>query len=341
MLWEYDKVDDKIREVGVMDAGVVSDFYTLQTPAGPDTSIDDVLARIENRAAPALQRLADASFGPLSMSLEDRWTISLYTASLCRRVPAAAAAFQKQVEALRLQWTIDLLKDPERFHATWRAEGRSDDRETAEGMRLEWLDLLEKRGYRFVADGNIGLAGIGSAPNEALHIAMGTWTLLKRTRHPLFLIGDAPVKLLSPHPSAAPIFEPTGPGIRWQVPLTPSTALVVRPPQPGDNEAVVGADAADPTLDQTWCALLPDGVASDAGFFHDLIAWRYSERWVWARDKADLERIGAGFTVADRRMRASELHRTSGFVRATEPQHVRAILDYVAQRRAASTSSSA
>src|SRR5207245_1566088 len=106
VLWEYDKVDDTIRQVSVMDAGVVSDFYTLQTPAGPDTSIDDVLAQIENRAAPALHHLADASSGPLSISIEDRWTISLYMALLCRRVPAAAAAFQKQIEALRLQWTI-------------------------------------------------------------------------------------------------------------------------------------------------------------------------------------------------------------------------------------------
>lgn len=335
MLWEYDKRDDVIREVLVKDAGVIDDVYTVELPEGPDRSIDDVFGQIENRAAPTLAQLASATLGALVLPDTDRWSVALYMALLNRRVPAATAAFHEQIEALRRLWTLDRLRDRDQFHSTWSAGGWGSDPEEAERTRLEWSGLLESGASRFVTDRKIGLTGIGGAPDEALHIALGTWTVLKRTRHPLFLIGDAPVKSLSPRPQEAPILTFTSRSTRWHMPLTPSAALVVRPQRPGDTDAVVDADGPDPTLDAEWSAVLPDPVVSDAALVHDLIQWRYAERWVWGPDRDDVERVGQGFAEPDRRASASELHRTSGWVRAGDPAHMRAILDEVARRRAA------
>lgn len=333
-LWEYDKRDDAIRQVCVRDAGVVPSFYTLPSGSGGDSAIDDVLRHIENRTAPVMAQLATAGVGPLPIPDADRWTLSLYMAILNRRVPVAAGSFREQIEAMRKMWTLDVLQDREAFQAIWDSEGRSRDPRVAERTRLQFLDLMQNRGYRLVASPEIGLAGLGGAPQEALRIACGTWALLRRDQHPAFIIGDAPAKLLSPHPSAEPMLEPSGAGFRWQMPVTPTTALVVLAQQPDAAEKVLNANAADPTLDTAWRAVLPPMLQRDAAFFHGVMAWRMAERWVWARDRADLERIASGFSDEDRRMAASVLHRTSGFIRANDPHHIRVVLDEATQRLA-------
>ena len=158
---------------------------------------------------------------------------------------------------------------------------------------------------------------------------------MRRGRRPHFVIGDTPAKLLCAGPvSPDPIVQPSGPGIRWQMPITPTAALVVIPDCDERPEHVVRCDGPDPQLSPEWHAVLPDVLREDAGLFHGVVSWLTSERWIWARERDDLEIVGRGFTDRDRQMSATELHQTNGFIRPRDPHHIRMILGEARSRMA-------
>lgn len=332
-LWQYDKTDGSITEIGVRKAGVIDDFYTITGDSAHAGDIDAVLRVIERRAAPIVRRIAETAPGPLTLTATERWHLSMYLATLNRRVPAAVTSMHRQIEALRQQWLIDTLEDPVAFAEVCRREGRPSDSEDALRFRRHWLDRLKNQGDHVRASGPLGLAGIAGAPEEAFAIAAGRWTVLVRGHASEFLIADTAIKLLAPGPHSLPVFEPGERGMRWQVPLSPSVALVVTDDDGAD--VVLAADAGDPTLDLRWREVLPDFVFNDAALFHSVMSWQTAERWVWARDPRDLLRVGDGFSDIDRRRLGSELHRRTGFVRAEDPAHVRAVLDQARRRLAA------
>jgi hypothetical protein len=332
-LWQYDKADDSITEIGVREAGVIPGFYTIDGTVDHAGDIDAVLSVIENRAAPILKRVALTPAGPLKLTATDRWNLSLYLSTLNRRVPAAVTSMHREIEALRQQWLIDTLEDPVAFAEECRRSGRLSDTEEAERSRQYLLDRLKNKGDHVRASGPLGLAAIAGAPQEAVGIASRRWTVIVRPHSSDFLIADTAIKLLAAGARDLPIFDAGRRGLRWQVPLSPSAALIAT--DDDGDDAVVAADAGDPTLDLAWKEVLPDFVFGNAALFHGVTSWQTAERWVWARDPRDLERVGSGFSDTDRRRSGSELHRRIGFVRSDDPAHVRAVLDEARRRLAA------
>lgn len=336
-IWQYDKVHDRIDEVPVGKAGVVDDFYSWGHSGNP-SGVDRPIQENENRAAPVIRRLAEFPIGTFTLTDEESWAVAIYLAILNRRVPSATATLGRQFEALREYWTIAPLEDPDLFWQGWQERGWPGGRDEAETTRLSFLAQLRDPGTKLTDADLVSLLGVGEAPFIAEQLCHMTWTVLRRTRHPRFVIGDTPAHLFAAGPSPGTLVEADDSSIRWQVPLDPGSLLVLTAPNvhPELQDQVVDADGPDPTLEPRWQTVVADAPhAEDAALFHAWVAWGVAERWVWARDKSDLDRLSDWIRDPERREPGSVRQRRTGFFRPDDPAQLRAVVKEVQARRAA------
>jgi hypothetical protein len=291
--------------------------------------------RTRTGPAPVIRRLAEFPIGAFTLTDEESWAVAIYLAILNRRVPSATATLGRQFEALREYWTIAALEDPDLFWQGWPERGWPGGRDEAEATRLSFLAQLRDPGTKLTDADLVSLLGVGEAPFIAEQLCHMTWTVLRRTQHPRFVIGDTPAHVFAAGPSPGTLVEADDSSIRWQVPLDPGSLLVLTAPNvhPELQDQVVDADGPDPTLDPRWQAVVADAPhAEDAALFHAWVAWGVTERWVWARDKSDLDRLSDWIRDPERREPGSVRQRHKGFFRPDDPAQLRAVVKEVQAR---------
>jgi hypothetical protein len=70
---------------------------------------------------------------------------------------------------------------------------------------------------------------------------------------------------------------------------------------------VVDADEQDPTLTPTWKTMLAEVGYDNAAVAYGKAMWRLAERWIFARERADLDAISQSLRAEDLDMPASAI----------------------------------
>jgi hypothetical protein len=295
-LWLYDKGTSKIRQASVRNASVIGDYYTLVGLESPG-DIEQALSVLESRAAPVLNRLIRLPQGPFQVSIWERYALSLYWATLNRRAPGMRNTLQDLLESKRNELCIEFLEDANSFTRHWRDLGRTGSDEEVEAERLRLLGLWRSGGLQWRAPKLLSLAGLAGAFKVAPLFASMRWVLLRRSRNPFFVIGDSPAQILQ--------LGPDQQESQWLMPLSAKTMLVAFP-RPG-ADMVVDADEQDPTLTPTWKTMLAEVGYDNAAVAYGKAMWRLAERWIFARERADLDAISQSLRAEDLDMPASAI----------------------------------
>ena len=227
-IWRYDKTSDSIRLLPIKDTGVIGNYYTVQTKAGPDDGLERIFAQVEGAAAPVINRLC-AEPGPrFQVDVGSRFALGTYLGLLHGRVPGTRQKMKQLFE-----WTkaveIDLrLADADRYLEEARAAGDTRAPETVEAARVEMLAAMREGSLRVEAAESVSLdATIMGMRDVAPYIAAMGWWLVKRSTFPRYVLGDAPVtRVARQHPPfrGAGFATPTA---ETAVPLDPETMLVM------------------------------------------------------------------------------------------------------------------
>jgi hypothetical protein len=286
-VWRYDKLSDRIELRPIRSSASAPDFYAYDDEAGQRVNaMDEAITAMENFAAPVLQSLSRRSPGQLRLPDAERLALASYLGLLYVRGPAQLRTAQALADfTARAEIDMSLANDAD-FPERARSAGKTGSDKDLEELRRDTLAQLRKGELVIKAHPKASLASLATGEPVAAILMGMRWYVLRRDHAPHLVLGDAPVAIVRPH--GLPDFVgvgPATPGAEAQVPLAPYALLSMRD-EDDDGTVTVLTDPVD---------LGPWPVALSQ------LAWHGSERYVFGRNRSDLEAVANSMTERDRR----------------------------------------
>jgi hypothetical protein len=239
---------DKRRSISTTDAAVVKDFYLVQAPDGTwSDAVEDMLADLESRAAPAFQNLVDHRRWPIDR--QARETISSWAAAQYLRTTAAR---QVGDDLTNFVLKLAIVTGGRRAmrDALEQIEQRAVDDEDVDEA---WALMTRFQDYKIQAHQNFHIETIlRLLPPTAASFQARGWNIVRFTRKTL-ITTDAPVVPLNPPGSGhhGPVGLATAAGLL--LPLDRHAALIMGQPHATDEETP-GTAALARTFNQILAA---------------------------------------------------------------------------------------
>lgn len=287
-IWQFDKQEGEYRRVPISRAGQRPNYYSVAVPGAPE--LEKTFADMERMAASAIRSLHSLAPGPQTLDAGTKVVIATYAALLQVRTPAHRDPFSSFGNFSAAAFADMRLVSPEAFLADARRRGDKRPAEEVEESRAEMLAALRGGRLSIEVPYESTLIGMKAAVDGLIPMMIRMrWALWRASNH-RFVLGDQPVTVLPP-PGQRPLdgAGPATPGATVVVPLSPTALLSMSPGNP-TNVLWVMPEYAEPRLG------VPAGDAN-------VSAWRYADRYVYARSKADLERAALLLPPASRNAR--------------------------------------
>jgi hypothetical protein len=286
VLWRYDKKYDTFAKRGVGGSAFEEDYYTWRAPDGSsDTEFEALFGKLETMAAPIIKKLRSLPPGEFRIADDDRVNLALYVATLDARVPASRNLVEEMGTFMGCVLVEVGLGSPEAYRQRIEQDGSIVDPEALEVERLELLAEWRKGGLTVKPPTGWDLTLPLEIAIEQVAPALMPMRIViaHRAAAPFFVLGDHPVTHAAPtgHPPQLGVGFAT-PGVEVMVPLSADCLLILV------NEPNDGRLRVMPTIG-------PSGIVAGEDWILAMNrpAWLAAERYVFARERADLEAVVA------------------------------------------------
>ncbi|HEX7722737.1 MAG TPA: DUF4238 domain-containing protein [Pyrinomonadaceae bacterium] len=220
----------KPKAIAIKSVASAESYYRIEKDdlTIPEDTIDKILSIIEDKAAPLINRIRTGE--SLSLSKEEKGTLSIFIALLAFRTPFAQTAMKNLDIAQSKRDLVRLAADKDEFHRTSRLIEPDTPPEKIEEHRLLLLDFDEHSTIRHTNAGENEFyfmgQGISIAQELAKILSRKYWQLIESDNSRVFLTSDQPVVLLPDyyHKRGMPVGYYDG---RVMLPLTPKRALMM------------------------------------------------------------------------------------------------------------------
>jgi hypothetical protein len=246
LVWRLDTKTGQPRPVAPKYEAALPHYYRLEYEDGTtDSGPEDLLARIEDAAASALQRI-DRGEVP---SDEDRAWLALFVILQYRRTPAAREVQRFRDVLLSTMMAEVSVGNSETFHRRARLAEPDMTREQIEELRLEMLDDLQSGRVQLRSTPSREVAFMFMATAEvAEELARSfTWTVVRAAAGAEFVLPGMGITLYDPTPPfpGSGVGFRSSPNVQTVIPVDPTFALAVTPGEPAWREAQASVDDVD------------------------------------------------------------------------------------------------
>ncbi|MBU1422981.1 MAG: DUF4238 domain-containing protein [Bacteroidetes bacterium] len=224
----YDREDNEYRKQTPKNTAVEKDFYTLTDDSGQkNTSIETIIAKIESRAKPVIDKLDSAE----TITFEERVVLSHFIALFIGRTPEYDATFKSLQDQLMRKANKVQFHSIERTQAVldnYKATNPDKDTMSAE----ELFEFVQKDEYNIeFGRANTIDAMLEIAESLTKYFCQMNWVVYHSPRQTSFVTTDSPFIIFPPadRPKDT-FFRGVGiltPGANKIIPLTQTTTLIM------------------------------------------------------------------------------------------------------------------
>jgi hypothetical protein len=245
MIWTFDNQTGKWRPSTVENTAVQTGFYSVETEAGVNDELEDLLGKIENDAAAGYEALLAGEIPQGQVKAN----FSMFLATLHLRTPAminATAAGKAEMMNLELEM---VLSSREMFESAARRYEQKTGKSLGDYEKLRSF-VSDKSGYDLAVWQKLGLSIIGAADKIAPLLYAREWVVC-RAMEGFFVTSDHPVFRWVPPETHHHLYGDGGfQNIKAEItfPLSPERLLMItgtdliEPVVPLDGEAVTIAN---------------------------------------------------------------------------------------------------